>query len=87
MRWTEKEASRNSQLLVNHTAPHAPISRDTLSHWALGVLDLAGIKLKIRLVETSMEHIRRGERVHPRQRVRECQDGEIHLVLLVSMIN
>ena len=37
--------SKNSQLLISHVSPHGPISRDTLSHWTLGVLDLAGVNL------------------------------------------
>ena len=35
LRWKDKEKSKNSQLLINHTWPHGPISRDTLSHWTL----------------------------------------------------
>ena len=40
---TESLRKQEKQLLVSYLAPHAAISRDTLSHWTLSVLAMADI--------------------------------------------
>ena len=46
LRMKDKKESANYQLLVSYIFPYGPISRATLSHWTVGVLDLAGINVE-----------------------------------------
>ena len=43
LRSEDKVVSNDHQLLVSYISPYGPISRATLSHWTVGVLDLAGV--------------------------------------------
>ena len=37
--------SKDHQFILSHTSPYKPVSRDTISKYTLGVLDLAGINI------------------------------------------
>ena len=43
LRSEDPVVNKNQQLLVSYISPYGPISRDTLSHWTVKTLDLAGI--------------------------------------------
>ena len=46
LRFKDKVKSHNHQLLVSYVFPYGPVSRATLSHWTVEVLDLAGVSVQ-----------------------------------------